>query len=74
MSEQRALFLQKSLIGTCALVALVLLFSFYGVVSDAVHRAARHRVASADASTQMAVPAAQRAVPRNRALLARVAD
>jgi hypothetical protein len=74
MSEQRVLFLQKSVIGTCALVALVLLFSFYGVVSEAVHRAARQRLASADAVAQTAVPAAQRSTPRNNALLARVGN
>jgi hypothetical protein len=74
MSEQRVVFLQKSLIGTCALVALVLLFSFYGVVSEAVQRAARQRLASADAVTQAAAPAAQRSTPRNNPLLARVGN
>jgi hypothetical protein len=74
MSEQRVLFLQKSLIGTCALVALVLLFSFYGVVSEAVHRAARQRLASADAVPQATAPAAQRNAPRKNALLARIGN
>jgi hypothetical protein len=47
MSEQRVLFLRKGFIGTCAFVALVLLASFYSIVSGAVDRAARQRVAAA---------------------------
>jgi hypothetical protein len=75
MSEQRALILQKSLIGTCALVAGVLLASFYMVVSDAVQRAARQRLASVDAVTQtVAAPTAQRTAARGAALLARVGN
>ena len=48
MSEQRVMFLRKGLIGTCAFVALVLLASFYSIVSGAVDRAARQRVAAAE--------------------------
>ncbi|HEV7574818.1 MAG TPA: hypothetical protein VGO85_02135 [Caldimonas sp.] len=43
MSEQNVLFLRKGLIGTCAFVALVMLATFYSVVSGAVERAARQR-------------------------------
>ena len=73
MSEQRVLFLQKSLIGTCVLVALLLLFSFYSVVHAAVDRAARQRVAALEPAAQ-AMPATQRASARGSALLARVGD
>jgi hypothetical protein len=48
MSESRAVFLRKGLIGSCALVALVLLASFYSIVSGAVDRAARQRSAAAE--------------------------
>ena len=47
MSEQRALFLRKGFIGTCAFTALVLLASFYSIVSGAVERAAKQRLAAA---------------------------
>ena len=47
MSEQRVLFLRKGFIGTCAFAALVLLASFYSIVSGAVERAARQRLAAA---------------------------
>lgn len=45
MSEQRALVLRKGFIGTCALAALLLLATFYSIVSGAVDRAARQRLA-----------------------------
>jgi len=75
MSEQRAQFLEKSLIGTCAFVAVVLLASFYMVVSDAVHRGARQRMASVDAATHAAAAATlPRSAARGAALLARVGN
>ena len=74
MSEQRALFLQKSLIGTCAVAALILLVSFYSVVHAAVDRATRQRVAAVDPVTQTTAPPSQRTPRRGNALLARVGD
>jgi hypothetical protein len=75
MSEQRALFFQKSLIGTCAFVALILFASFYMVVSDAVQRGPRQRMASVDPVTQQAAPAAAlRSAARGSPLLARVGN
>ena len=73
MSEQRVLLLQKSLIGTCAFVALILFASFYMVVSDAVQRGPRQRMASVDPVTQQMAPA-QRSAARGSALLARVGN
>ncbi len=73
MSEQRVLSVQKSLVGTCALVALVLLASFYMVVSDAVQRGPR--LARVDPATQQpTVAVAQRSHGRGSALLARVGN
>jgi len=69
MSEQRVLFLQKSLIGTCAFVALILFVSFYMVVSGAVQRGPR--LASGDPATPAT---AQRSVGHRAALLARVGN
>ena len=75
MSEQRAVFLQKSLIATCAFAALILFASFCSVVEGAVQRAAQQRVAGADAvHQQRAVPAKQRAAARDGALLAGVGN
>jgi hypothetical protein len=75
MSEQRVQFLQKSLIATCAFVAVVLFASFYMVVSDAVQRGARQRMASVGAATQAAAAATvQRGAARGQALLARVGN
>jgi len=75
MSERRVLLLQKSLIGTCAFVALILFASFYMVVSDAAQRGPRQRMASVDPVTQQAAPAAaQRSAGRGSPLLARVGD
>jgi hypothetical protein len=77
MSEHRVLLLQKSVIGTCALVALVLLASFYMVVSDAVQRGiARQRTAAVDPALMQATTAVapQRSAARGQALLARVGN
>ena len=65
MSEQRVLFLRKGFIGTCAFAALILLASFYSIVSGAVDRASRHRLAVADGSSMPTAPAAL-AVPSSR--------
>ena len=51
MSEQRALLIRKGLIGTCAFVSLILFVSFYLVVSGAVQRGPRQRLASVDPVT-----------------------
>ena len=51
MSEQRALLLRNGLIASCALLALVLLASFYSIVSGAVERAARQRLAAGASRT-----------------------
>ena len=73
MSEQRVVALQKSLVATCALVALVLLASFYMVVSAAVQRGPRlARVESAIQQPTAAV--AQRGASRGGSLLARVGN
>jgi hypothetical protein len=73
MSEQRAL-LHKGLIGTCALAALVLLASFYSIVSGAVDRAARQRLAAAEGTTSATVAATPRPSSRGNALLARIGN
>ncbi|HEY2189498.1 MAG TPA: hypothetical protein VGH48_13140 [Caldimonas sp.] len=74
MSEQRVLFLQKSLIATCALAALVLFVSFCAVVSGAVERAARHRFAAVDPALQRSSPQTPADTARSNALLARVGN
>jgi len=74
MSEQRVLLVQKSLIGTCAFVALILFASFYMVVSDAVQRGPRQRLASADPVTQPSTTAVERRTGHGSALLARVGN
>lgn len=74
MSEPQAVFLRKGLIGTCALVALVLLAAFYSTVSGAVERAARQRIAAAEIPPHAANPAVPRPASRARPLLARVDD
>ena len=76
MSEQRVLFLRKGFIGTCAFAALVLLASFYSIVSGAVERAAKQRLAATGAArSATALDAAPRAAARARnALLARVGN
>jgi len=75
MSEQRVLFLRKGFIGTCAFAALVLLASFYSIVSGAVERAARQRLAaSGDVRSATALGAVPRQQPRANTLFARVGD
>ena len=71
MNERRVLLLQKSLIGTCAFVALILFVSFYMVVSGAVQRGPR--LAGVGPATQ-ATTTAQRGVGDRAALLARVGN
>jgi hypothetical protein len=76
MSQQRALLFRNGLVLACALAAIVVLASFYSIVSGAVERAARHRLAATDnpvaASTVLATQAAAVAArtPRRVALLA----
>ena len=73
MSEQRVLFLRKGFIGTCAFVALVLLASFYSIVSGAVDRAARQRVAAAgEVGSAAALSAVTRRPQRANTLFASV--
>ena len=72
MSESRAIFLRKGLIGTCALVALVMLASFYSVVSGAVDRAARQRSAAAEGFGPASASALPARSVRSNGLLARV--
>lgn len=72
MSEQRVLFLRKGFIGTCAFAALLLLASFYSIVSGAVERAARQRLAATDARPALAATSRQQA--RANALFARVGN
>jgi len=74
MSEQRVLFLRKGFIGTCAFAALVLLASFYSIVSGAVDRAARQRVAAADGRAGAALGAPSRQPARASALFASVGN
>lgn len=70
MSEQRLGVLRTGFVGTCALVALVLLAVFYSTVSSAVDRAAQRRLSLAAAPA--GAVAAARPAARGRALLARV--
>jgi hypothetical protein len=74
MSEQRALYLRKGFIGTCAFAALLLLASFYSIVSGAVERAARQRLAVSAGSVSSALAAAPQRQRNANALLARVGD
>jgi hypothetical protein len=74
MSEQRVLFLRKGFIGTCAFAALLLLASFYSIVSGAAERAARQRLAAVDASPVAALAALPRQQARTGALLASVGN
>ncbi|HEY2559910.1 MAG TPA: hypothetical protein VGI48_09410 [Caldimonas sp.] len=74
MSEQRALFLQKSAIGLCALAALVLFVSFCVVVNGAVDRGGRHRLAVVDPALQRTSPQMPADTARSNALLARVGN
>jgi hypothetical protein len=74
MSEQRALVLRKGFIGSCAFAALVLLASFYSIVSGAVDRAAKQRLAVGHGGAVTTFGAAAQQRPRANALLARVGD
>jgi len=74
MSEQRVEFLRKGLIGSCTLLALILLAAFYSIVHGAVDRAARQRVSAADGTTQGVVQSVQRTPAHRSALLAGVAN
>lgn len=71
MSEQRALVLRNGLLGSCALLAIVLLASFYSIVSGSVERAARQRLAG---RTAPAVTAVEQSGARGSALLARIGN
>jgi len=74
MSEQKALVLRKGFIGTCALVALLLLATFYSTVTGAVERAAKQRVAARQGGASTAIGTAAHPQARGSALLARVGD
>ena len=75
MSEQRERLVHKGVIATCAIVAVVLLASFYMVVSGAVERGlARQRLAKAEAATRTTAAAAPRGTGHGAALLARVGN
>jgi hypothetical protein len=75
MSEQRALYLRKGFIGTCALAALLLLASFYSIVSGAVDRAAKQRpAAGGEVRSATAFSAAPRQQQRGNTLFAGVAN
>jgi len=75
MSEQRVLFLRKGFIGTCAFAALVLLASFYSIVSGAVERAAKQRLAATgEGASAKALSAGARQPQRANSLFARVGD
>ena len=75
MSEQRVLFLRKGFIGTCAFAALLLLASFYSIVSGAVERAGKQRLAAAGKVTSATAFSAMPLQPqRANALFARVGD
>ena len=71
MSREQAVFLRKGLLGTGMLVALLMLASFYSIVSGAVDRAARQHFASADGSAHAAT-ASTPSAKRPQGLLARV--
>jgi hypothetical protein len=76
MSPQRVLLLRNGLIAACALAAIVVLASFYSIVSGAVERAARQRLVVADtAAVTKTVLVSQTVLvsrtPRRVALLAR---
>ena len=74
MSDRQALVLRKGFIGTCALAALVLLASFYSIVSGAVDRAARQRVAGVPGSAATVAGTATHPQRHANPLLARVGD
>ncbi|MEO5844300.1 MAG: hypothetical protein ABIQ33_05615 [Caldimonas sp.] len=72
MSDQRVLFLRKGFVGTCALTALVLLASFYAIVSGAVDRAVRQRSVASEGASGSSIPAIASQQPRGTALLSRI--
>ena len=75
MIVERTRLVQTSLLGGCALVALVLLVSFYSVVHGVVDRAARQRVAAATSALEKrATPAPTRAAATRSALVAQVGN
>ncbi len=74
MSEQRVVFLRNGFIGTCAFAALVLLAGFYSIVSAAVDRAAKQRVAAVEGTSVAAIAALSRQQPRRAALFARIGN
>jgi hypothetical protein len=75
MSDQRVLFLRKGFIGTAAFAALLLLATFYSIVSGAVERAARQRLAATGAvRSATALDAAPRQPQRANALFARIGN
>jgi hypothetical protein len=74
MSEQRALLLRNGLIASCALLALVLLASFYSIVSGAVERAARQRLAAGAGRTTPSVATAQQSGAPGAPLFARIGN
>jgi hypothetical protein len=74
MSEQRALLLRNGLIASCALLALVLLASFYSIVSGAVERAARQRLAAGASRTTPLVATAQHSGAPGAPLFARIGN
>jgi hypothetical protein len=76
MSQQRVLLLRNGLIAACALAAIVVLASFYSIVSGAVERAARQRLAVVDTAAVTKTVLVSQTVPGSRtprrvALLAR---
>jgi hypothetical protein len=72
MSLERALFVRKGLVGGGAFFALILLASFYSVVSGAVDRAARQHLLASQGAPQVVLGAPVRPAARARSLLARV--
>ena len=72
MSRERALFIRKGLVGSGAFVSLVLLASFYSVVSGAVERAARQHLLASPGGPQVVLGAPVRPTAGARSLLARV--
>jgi hypothetical protein len=71
MSREHAVLWRKGLLGTGMLVALLMLASFYSIVSGAVDRAAHQRLATAEGSVHPAT-ASTRSATRPQGLLARV--
>ena len=62
MSRQQPLHLQRGIVVLCTLVAIVLLATFYTVVSGAVSHAAVRRMAMSVAPSTTAVAAGKAAV------------